>query len=184
MKQTLQEDEAALYGNRLHTRQVICAIWREVHRSAHRRNFCVSTAQVTGSAFSKAQSRTPALQADHHRSYACARARPDTACRASTAWCFQKIICNMPTVCRRWLPEFSTAALWLPSGSLLVSEQTTLQTGKPRFVHCTCHHVMHTQMVNAAALVRQLGAGPSRCDVQSSLLQSASYLGLLLLEEG
>jgi len=59
-----------------------------------------------------------------------------------------------------------------------------LQTGKPRFVRCTCHHVMHTQMVNAAALVRQLGAGLSRCDVQSSLLQSASYLGLLLLEEG
>jgi len=59
-----------------------------------------------------------------------------------------------------------------------------LQTGKLRLARCTCHHVMHTQIINAAALVRQLGAVLSRCDVQSSLLQSASYLGLSLLEEG
>ncbi len=33
----VQEDEAALYGNRLYTHQVNCAIWRGVHMSAHRR---------------------------------------------------------------------------------------------------------------------------------------------------
>ncbi len=59
-----------------------------------------------------------------------------------------------------------------------------LQTGELRLASCTCHHGMRTQIINAAVLVRQLGAGLSRCDVQSSLLQSASYLGLSLLEEG
>lgn len=83
----LQEDEAAhsaIWQKIWHTRQLICAVWRGVHRSAHRRNFCVSTAQVFGSAFAKAHSRTPALQADHHKSYVCACVKPDTACRTYT----------------------------------------------------------------------------------------------------
>ena len=59
-----------------------------------------------------------------------------------------------------------------------------LQTGKARCACCTCHHIMHTRNVIAAALVPQLGAGLSRCDVQSSSLQFVSCLGLSLLEEG
>ena len=59
-----------------------------------------------------------------------------------------------------------------------------LQTGEARFARCTCQHCMHTERVNVAALVPQLGAGLSRCDVPSSSLQSVSYLGLSLLEEG